>query len=69
MFVFEKCLHPKNPLYADSGLGCAHLSTRWDGLVISVLFVPALAPHSKNTIGVLRSLRCLIMLSVIISHP
>ena len=27
-FAFEKCLHPKNPLYAESGLGWAHVSIR-----------------------------------------
>ena len=28
-FVFEKCLQPKKPLYADNGDGCAAFKIKW----------------------------------------
>ncbi len=34
-FAFEKCLHPKKPYEAESGLGCAAVSTRCLSDVIS----------------------------------
>lgn len=35
-FTCEKCLHPKNPRYAESGDGCAAVSTRC--LLVSIAF-------------------------------
>ncbi len=62
-----KCPQPKNPLYADSGLGCAHDKILCTGLVTIVAFLLALAPQSINTIGFSRSFSSSITLSVKIS--
>lgn len=41
-----KCLQPKNPLYADSGLGCGALSIRCLGLVSIGILLCAGLPQS-----------------------
>lgn len=66
---FEKCLHPKNPLYAESGEGCTLSRTKCCGLVMSAFLLRAFPPQSIKTIGSFRSFRCLIMLSVSCSQP
>ncbi len=45
--VLLKCLHPKNPLYADSGLGCGAFSIRCLGFVSIGILLCAGFPHSR----------------------
>ena len=40
-FAREKCLHPKKPRYAESGLGCGARRTIWRTFVISSSFARA----------------------------
>lgn len=49
--VFEKCLHPKKPLYADKGEGCALSKTRWRFSVIKLFLLRAFLPHKIKTTG------------------
>ena len=55
VFVFEKCLQPKKPLYADKGDGWAHSKTWCFDKSISDFLLRAFAPHKINTIGFSRS--------------
>ena len=49
-FVFEKCLHPKKPLSALNGDGCAAFKTKCFVSSISDCFSCAKFPHNKKTI-------------------
>ena len=64
-----KCLHPKNPLYADRGLGCGALRIRCLGLLSIAAFFCAGLPHSIYTIGLSCILTALITASVNCSQP
>ena len=68
-FAFEKHLQPKKPLYAERGLGWGAQSLTCSGLSIAAAFARALAPHSKNTIGVSFLLSSAIIRSVKLSQP
>ena len=50
-FAWLKCLHPKNPLCADNGLGCAAFKIRCFGLVSIGILRCAGFPQSRYTIG------------------
>ena len=65
----EKYLPPKNPLYADNGLGCTPAITRCFLFVISGSLDLALDPHKINTNGFSRSFNFLITASVSCSQP
>lgn len=45
-FAWLKCLHPKNPRYADSGLGCGAFKIRCFGLFSIGILLCAGLPHS-----------------------
>ena len=47
--VFEKCLQPKNPLYAESGDGCAHSNTKCLDVSIKDFLLRAFPPQRINT--------------------
>ena len=64
-----KWLLPKNPRYADRGLGCADFSTRCLLLSMSDDFLPAGAPHKRNTTLLQCWLILLMTASVNVSHP
>ena len=49
--VFEKGFEPKNPLYAENGLGCGDSNIKCLGFVISAFLLLAKLPQSINTIG------------------
>ena len=60
----------ENPLYADSGLGCAAVKTACFGFVISGIFDFMLLPHKINAVGTRHaSFKSSIILSVSISQP
>ena len=67
--VCEKCLHPKNPRYADSGEGCGAFKIKWLGLLSFAHFFAAGEPHNKNTIGLSCLFKISITASVNYSHP
>ena len=68
-FVLENGLEPKNPLWAERGLGCTDFIIKCLGLVIKDSFFCALLPHKIKTMGSFLSLRDCIILSVNISQP
>ena len=68
-FALEKCLHPKNPLYADNGLGCGASKIKCFGLLSIALFIWAGLPHKINTIGSSLLFNIFITSSVNISQP
>ena len=47
----EKCLQPKNPANADSGLGCGASRTRCLVRSIKGFLLLAFDPHKRKTIG------------------
>src|SRR3546814_20654885 len=47
-FALLKCLHPKKPLWADSGDGCGAFSTRWRTVTTFAAFFCAWRPHSMK---------------------
>ena len=67
--VWLKCLHPKNPLDADSGLGCAAVSTSCFGLFSIAFFIWAGLPQRRYTIGRSCSFKVWITASVNCSQP
>ena len=50
LFIFEKCLHPKNPLFAESGLGCAAERTKCCFPVIRLNALPIEIPLNASII-------------------
>src|SRR3546814_8246816 len=68
-FALLKCLHPKQPLCADSGDGCGAFSTRWRPVSPLAAFFCALRPHRINTAGVCRRLTPANTTTVHASHP
>lgn len=49
--VFENGFEPKNPLYAENGLGCGDSKIKCLGFVIKTFLLRANFPHKINTIG------------------
>ena len=68
-FAFEKCLQPKNPRYAESGLGCGAIKIKCFGLLSMGIFFCAGFPHSMNTMGRSCEFITKIIRSVNFSHP
>ena len=65
----EKCLHPKNPAWAESGEGCADSNTWWiDWSTIAALF-RAYRPQRINTKPFLDEDNLVMTESVNTSHP
>ena len=62
-------LLPKNPLYAESGLGCGLRMIRCFGLSSLAAFSPAGRPQSMNTIGRSSSFTISMIASVKVSQP
>src|SRR5580692_9837132 len=48
-FVLEKCLHPKKPLSAEKGDGCAAFKTKCFVSSINICLSCANFPHNKKT--------------------
>ena len=47
--VLLKCLHPKNPLYAEKGDGCATVNTKcFDPIYYATFFLRIFAPEDKD---------------------
>ena len=67
--VWLKCLQPKNPRYADNGLGCGASKIKCFGLCNILFFICAGRPQSRNTIGRSCSFRTWIAASVNCSQP
>src|SRR3546814_707243 len=53
-FALLKCLHPKKPLWADSGDGCGAFSTRWRPVSTFAAFFCAWLPPRLTPDGVWR---------------
>ena len=68
-FVFEKCLQPKNPLYADKGEGCTLSKTKCLLVSIKDFLLRALPPQRINTTFSFCSEISLITLSVNHAQP
>ena len=51
LLTLEKGRLPKNPLYAESGLGCADSTIKCFGLVIITFLARAGRPHKINASG------------------
>ena len=68
-FALLKCLHPKNPRYADSGLGCGAVKIRCFGLVSIGILLCAGLPHSMYTIGLSCAFTAWMIASVNCSQP
>lgn len=66
---FEKCLHPKNPRYAESGDGCGASRIKCFGLLSIAFFALAGLPQSMKTIGLSCSFKTRIAASVNSSQP
>lgn len=49
--VFENGFEPKNPLYAENGLGCGDSNIKCLGFVIKTFLLRAKFPHKIKTIG------------------
>ena len=64
-----KCLQPKKPLYAESGLGWGAVSIRCFGLVSIGILLCAGLPQSMYTIGLSCALTAWITASVKFSQP
>lgn len=51
LFVFEKGLLPKNPEFAENGLGCGLSIIKCLEFVMNTFLFLAKLPHSMNTTG------------------
>ena len=69
LLVWLNGLLPKNPRYAESGLGCGASRIKWFGLVSILFFICAGLPQRMNTIGLSWVLSARIAASVNSSHP